>query len=818
MKLTGEQSESEVSHDRVEIATMKELEVMEVPTESVLPQLANVTVTDVPAKLFENWFELETYTIVSANYTVTGKDYFTTLYNKISSLLDYKYRYYHADMELLFDINSTVFDYGSVGFIWNPSRITTISNFDPVNSNPYIFDISTGGTHIIKVPFSSVWEAYDSRRGSDLEFFISNRPNFAFINCYANTQAAALTSTVTVRARFCNFQSYGVINQVHNPFTEDEIELQSAMRNAVRGFSQAAAVLGTAGVIVNNLSNGVLPDPNDVNDVVGNVTSLLFDTKDQEESQATDGVMRNAPTLFGGMTDIKYKPTENFSLSNVRLPPRHLADPAMEHSIIKMAQIPCIVKQFDFVAGNSHVLNCAPLWNLEDSPGVYGYRVDYLAQVAQLFRYWSGSIDYKLKFHLSPGITAFVLIEVANFYGEPHTAWADTNKDFLYKKRVKITGAADVNIRVPYVANAPWAPTGARPDSDGTGLIQAPIPSKMNIVCERMSSALGGAAAVPHCYFHLIRSGGPDIAFRNLTGGSRRFIEDTPEPIELQSAIMMKVDSEYENICNGSHPTRYRETLENLMTIEDLCHRWSFDILNPSDSHDPLGYANEADWYDRPAPDLFYYLLGMFRYARGNVQYKVLVPDDAIISNKYVEAWMDRDYAFTVSTLPDVYESESVSQGAALLSSDLNPVFEFEAPIESYTDWCVVPTCYPATSYISENPIPLTWSLDEGIAAMSLNYYVRAGRAFQLAYLMPPLGGVTGTSWERLYPYFTTHTTFSAKLADRQSLVEPIPKPVVKSGSNDLQELLKELPEELRRKIIDELSLKGSSSKFQLVK
>jgi cysteinyl-tRNA synthetase len=128
MKLTGEQSESEVSHDRVEIATMKELEVMEVPTESVLPQLANVTVTDVPAKLFENWFELETYTIVSANYTVTGKDYFTTLYNKISSLLDYKYRYYHADMELLFDINSTVFDYGSVGFIWNPSRITTISN------------------------------------------------------------------------------------------------------------------------------------------------------------------------------------------------------------------------------------------------------------------------------------------------------------------------------------------------------------------------------------------------------------------------------------------------------------------------------------------------------------------------------------------------------------------------------------------------------------------------------------------------------------------------------------------------------------------
>jgi hypothetical protein len=744
MKLTGEQSESEVSHDRVEIATMKELEVMEVPTESVLPQLANVTVTDVPAKLFENWFELETYTIVSANYTVTGKDYFTTLYNKISSLLDYKYRYYHADMELLFDINSTVFDYGSVGFIWNPSRITTISNFDPVNSNPYIFDISTGGTHIIKVPFSSVWEAYDSRRGSDLEFFISNRPNFAFINCYANTQAAALTSTVTVRARFCNFQSYGVINQVHNPFTEDEIELQSAMRNAVRGFSQAAAVLGTAGVIVNNLSNGVLPDPNDVNDVVGNVTSLLFDTKDQEESQATDGVMRNAPTLFGGMTDIKYKPTENFSLSNVRLPPRHLADPAMEHSIIKMAQIPCIVKQFDFVAGNSHVLNCAPLWNLEDSPGVYGYRVDYLAQVAQLFRYWSGSIDYKLKFHLSPGITAFVLIEVANFYGEPHTAWADTN--------------------------------------------------------------------------HLIRSGGPDIAFRNLTGGSRRFIEDTPEPIELQSAIMMKVDSEYENICNGSHPTRYRETLENLMTIEDLCHRWSFDILNPSDSHDPLGYANEADWYDRPAPDLFYYLLGMFRYARGNVQYKVLVPDDAIISNKYVEAWMDRDYAFTVSTLPDVYESESVSQGAALLSSDLNPVFEFEAPIESYTDWCVVPTCYPATSYISENPIPLTWSLDEGIAAMSLNYYVRAGRAFQLAYLMPPLGGVTGTSWERLYPYFTTHTTFSAKLADRQSLVEPIPKPVVKSGSNDLQELLKELPEELRRKIIDELSLKGSSSKFQLVK
>jgi hypothetical protein len=766
MKLVGEQTEANIANDRTEIATMKDMTREGEITETEM--VKQETIHDQPSRLFSNWFFLEDITLVSSSsFAVTEKDYWLTIWNKLAPKFEQTWKYFKCDVELMFMVKSSGLEYGWFGVGWNPSSLTN-SPYSMLNARLHEIDITTGGTHMITIPFSSAYEAYDVNEGASN--FVPNRPKIYVTQGLMGTLAASFSATVEVRGRFVNWSTFGVA-PINNNVTAHELfrgkavgELQMQDTSTI---ATASGVVGAGLATAYQTFKNVNAATKQAHEFVGEgrkvgesaseaweFMSNLWDSnakqnyrdvnvkpeteRDSLEHKARDSSTHNAPTFYGSMSQIgSYIPeNENLSFSMHHLPPRHLFD-ANPKNLREIAQIPCLISQTDCVAGTTFLIACRP-FHYNTQTGFSNGIVDYFAQIADLFRWWRGSIDYEFTFHTSSLITGQFVFECCQLGSmDPGTTLAGWSQNFTYLKTVNISGHSTVKIRVPFIFNAQWCPM--RPIYGPSTGVQLPLqPSIMRVTCKTLTSGLAGSGAIPHVYVTMKRSAGPDIQFRNLNGG---YLATRPPTLEdedigeLQMLEVQRKEGDFENICMGGVPQRYRYTPEDDLDVITLSTRWSTIESDTSGSQNLLSNSNNSLKATAPV-DIFFRIQNWFRYVRGSFQCRTRIPESQL--SQYVLMTMQGDERY-VAIASNPYNVYTPSAGAAFCVPALNPIIQFEAPFEGDTEWLVTHDA----AFVTGDDDP-NFSLDY-IVRQPNNYdwgdvfmYVRAGRGYDLAFLQPP--------------------------------------------------------------------------------
>lgn len=739
--MTGENPVESLVRDRNEIDTVKGIDIDSCLFENFV---VDETVMDAPLKFFTNWYDIASLPVINGTTVApVVLDYFPILFNLIATMLSTRWRFFRADMEFAIQINSTPLDYGSFLIGWNPSSIfdTVATCFDTMNADPWLFDISVGGIHVIKIPWSSVYTAIDVRRGVQLPGFHNNVPKLYLNWLNASTLGATLSSSVAIRGRFTNMKCWGSNSAVVAISSEDPVSQMEQVRNTVIA---GGAILTSAHVGYKTFTGyktqaeGVIADAKGMATVAGEVfdsTKTLFndltysptDPIDEAETHATSGVSFNQPTIFPAMTNIAYRPMENLSLTMKRIKPFGLHDPDLVHKIKDLMQIPCYLSSTDFVVGNTYTRRVSPMFNTFFNGNTD--RVTYLTQFSQFFRFWRGSIDIKYTFHCSPMVSCRFTI-YAEQIGTESTQSLTGTTAYLFRRHIEVTGFLELKIRVPYVFNCDWCPLTAYGPTSGGAPGYCIAPTKISISCLSITSGLAGNAATPHVYMNTFVSAGPDFQVRNLNGCKMNYFAPTP----VSQMRVREKGSGYENICLGSdNPTMLRPVDEDIFTIETLLHRWSYREAS-SDPIDPLMPTRGNQVYATGVlPDMFDYLVNMFRYARGNVQFKMPIPTAS--TQQFVGVQMMGDISPFRTSTHGAGNLLGISSGTSIGSPVQNPVMEFELPVETYTEWAV---CYSAqvnVIYDPEIPICLAAQVDD---SSPVEFFVRAGRGFQVAYLQPP--------------------------------------------------------------------------------
>nr|URG14913.1 MAG: capsid protein [Picornaviridae sp.] len=648
---------------------------------------------------------------------------------------------------------------------WHPEEIQ--EPFDMVNADPWLFDLSTGGTHLLTIPFSNITKCYDVRRGQSMKNYWGCVPKIYLTNLVMTTLAKSFSSTIHVKGRFSNMTVWG---QTYLPadisFSSFPIESQMSevishsnpIVNAANVVGAVSSALGKATVTVGAVTLGISKYKefyktvstawgelstfyDDTMNIFTGTTVVPTDSTDKKEVDSGSPQNQNQPTFFGGMNDVSYSPKENLSVTMKRIIPHGLADKEAFHNVRSLAQIPCLIRCGSLKSSDLFYEGVAPfpceVKNQEGTAVQYSKnrRIDYLSQFSQYFRYWRGGIKYSLTIHTSPLITARIVIQVVNNGAEKGPPSGITNANlgaYVYKKHLEVTGFYKYDFVVPFVFMFDWAPIGKTDDYDSTIQFLQVVPTWFSVRCNQITSGLSGTAADPEITYNLFRSGADDIQFRNFAGVYRGN-GVAPPAFKIESQMKVRTTaSKYENICRGSNNLfMIRPVDEDVLTVETLLHRWSYRLNSETGFTASRPYGGSGCYSDANVQELglFDYLLNQFRYVRGNVQLRIPVDSD------YTQQFLEFVMAPPASVVSGVNigQEKDTSAGSAFAVPGLNPVLDIELPIESYSDWWIT---YPSILNVEQAPVQLVGQIDDPYTP--LDYYVKAGRAFQIAYLNPP--------------------------------------------------------------------------------
>lgn len=774
--------------DRVAVETAKGLSREELKTEPFeIDEMKN----DVPSRLLSQLFRLQATPIAiipSVIPAIPSKlDPFSILWTATKDLFETRFRYFRADIRMVIKINSTPLDYGFIGISWYPSDtlVTTASAFSAFNADPWLFPISCGGTHEIIIPYCSVYDGYSCRGDEECSGFNPPRPQVYLAKYGGGTLANTYAVSLTIEVGWHNIKCWGVPaypldaqpglvaegQMLSGPSVSGALLQGAQMFNTVSDVASAASnayktVKGAhqwtreAVENVNSTYNDFKSEYEEAHKLFENVSKPMYDLVSWKEEAAVDGSMRNAPTPFGGMTNLGHTPIENFSFSQVRVDTLGLCDENREHKILDIMKIPCIHTFAEFTTGTSITLLVHPFPGMgfgAASNTMYGNQLwpDYLAQGAQFFRKIRGSIDYSFLFDTSSLVNGQVTIRCDQLGSEryPTTSYNPlTDGRYLFKRTEQLTGHTRIDLTVPFIFNSRWCPNQAIWDvgDDSKSFYQNAFPSRLIITVEDLSSSAVGTGAVPKVELIVLRSAGSDFQVSNFVGGE---FDRTLPAFEGQMRVREK-PMKFENLLGGSDVLKLlRPVPEDKMTFEDIMKRWSTrrnptvqtEGYTPHYSHDmSLTYSAQNLLYRSVIlPDYFDYVMNMFRYVRGNIQFRMIPAQDTIALDPYIEFTMKGDFALVPGQPQD---NGAISSGTSWCRPELNPILEFEAPVEAYnTDWLV-------TGAQADNIINVPWALDfndvNGIFANDdAKCQVRSGNSFQVAFIAPPM-----EVWFFLYP------------------------------------------------------------------
>lgn len=614
------------------------------------------------------------------------------------------FRYLRCGFKLRFEQHTTPQHYGVSVISWLP-EFTANADYQVINANPTLLDMSSTETFEINIPFISVFEAYPIAVGNGDP---TAGPHVFFKSLFKEfTDSSIAQPTFSIYMSLIEPEIFGAVSQsgVLTTTAEDFISMSDFTPStlATAGIRTLSAVYPKATIAVNAAK------------VTSSVLQYAWDRYAQSETSSpaineTPQPVRNQ--AFGDLAGCVYSP----NLQMVAyLPsfkqPYHLGETRMSHKIKDMIQIPTIKQYLSFssVSADAYTELIYEPFTTPDDPTYFN---SYYDEISNLFRFWRGSIKMRLIFYTSPLISASFKIYWFNRDGNTTATNFTKIATDCYSRVIQVRGTTSIDVELPYVSSRPY-------DSLApilTGIATKPKLSTLYIRNVSNPTQVGDVTGKV-CLVTIV-SAGPDFQFKDLRSMQPTAIS--------QMNLASTWSGDFQNIARGSNMYQYYEDLaEDYLTLEDISRRYSTRIptggLRLSSSSNTLFNIDGFDW-----------IQGMFRFVRGSICIKYLVPPTEPITFPTV------GMSSNIPTVDPQFNGKFFAMnGIASNSVNQNSVLEFEVPFQANTNWDYVRfranNSRPGATFLPFVTPPYT-----DLTATPSRLYVSGGRDYQIAFLMPP--------------------------------------------------------------------------------
>lgn len=618
------------------------------------------------------------------------------------------FRGLRCGIKIRFEQNTTPMHYGAMNISWLP-QVTEAARYQVINADPTLMDITSRDLVELNIPFISTNEFWPINVEP---FSIAYGPTIYMKLLGAfTTDSSVAAPTFSVYASMVNPEVFGANCQSGAPVLYKE-----ALE--IAPLAQTAVNLGLASLATNPTIKTAVTAAQVTNQIVKHMWANYSSSEASEKAAVPSNVRNEA---FGDLAGGYYAPNMGMSLRAPNMvEPYHLGDEQLRHRWKHIAATPCISSWFTIgsnVPANTYYGPRIEPWT-QDVFGGPPQTNTYMDELANVFRYWRGSVKMRIIFYTSPLISASFRIGLANILGSAAATNAVRLRRNAYSRLVQVRGTTVVDFMVPYVNYEQYTPLKLAAGS-GALLLKDWF---LYIVAEKAPTQVGdqeGKVLVVTCL-----GAGDDFQFKDMRSmmpeyqPASRFAR--PEAV-MQMNLRRTWDVPFENITGGSNQSfLYSQLPEDDLTIEDMSMRYS---SRTGDSPD-IGLTLNRSTNALKNYDVFDWLQGMFRYVRGSYRLKIQVPDTG---TEFSFAYMPPLISTTSNSLLGVNKA---GNGYVSNSKAQNRVLDIEVPFMCPFTWAGT----EVTDTPSEQGEVPNITFPGNVNVM----YIAAGRDYQLAFLMPP--------------------------------------------------------------------------------
>lgn len=644
----------------------------------------------------------------------------TALIDDVPALSEYlrPFRYFRASVKIEIRVNSTQYHYGSILVSWLPnvngSNIHIGSIYRESGNNPIVLSAATQQSCTVIIPWVNprLFARVDTMTGEIGTLY------FRELNPLRKATAEATdTVTVTVFASFVDPQVAGYRSSATPvPMQRDKAQAQSKRINPVNKEGQVKAKDNSLTSDFSPLStlSSILKSVPIVGDTYQKFVNIVKPLAEQLDKPNNESI--TTPVVQAQLRDFANGDgVDNGNLLALDRRAILSTEPGLmgwaPKSFTEMAQVPMLIQTTEILNSTAPFALLACIPRAGHSPAANRIQPDYFHAAANYFRYWRGSIKYKLQFFCSSFVSCrFRLSLVVD--GTVHPPLFSTAGDFV-SRVVDVKGDTVLDITVPYIYDTAYREFLA---ADAT-------PS---LYLSRLTSIISiSPADDPSIFVNVWRSAGEDIEFAQYVGLQHRY--------ETQSAVEVDIP-----FISKKKPVIERDSSEAQSVIwEDF--KKSFEVLGGEGRFTQASHFCSAEHDSTIVTALKRYsqmtssltildttsgvmcsMPQLFLYYRGSLRFKGFTTS---VSSTFAQA----GFTLASGTTGTGILPERGMTGARL---DYWPLWEAEVP--QYADNPFV--AFKAPSMVSNT---IRSNISASVTTNTV-FYIAAGEDFEVGFLCAP--------------------------------------------------------------------------------
>lgn len=569
----------------------------------ILGKIANPFPTQTPTQLLSRNYKVAEFTWgpAAASHTLDFPGSLLAIPNIQKALSSFKWM--RSGIKLETKINATQFHYGALLVSWLPNDRISAHGEDVVQqsgNHPIVLSAAQQSSCTFSIPWINPYNYFIIQQGAG----------------YATSEIAKVYfSQLTPLGRASDGVTDTVVIQVFASFEDPEVAAYVAQSsNEMKMESINKSRFGVVNDIADTVTgvSDLLEKIPIIGGTIENLASLVMSVLDKPTtSMATQPIQQSYSRDICQGTGLDNSQTLSlYPLTPMSMDRSIMGDQSSTMTINDIISTPMICQQHTFTNPSSTMVEIVhPEANSRD----------YLQFMSKLFKYWRGSIKYRLAFYTS----AFTTCRFRLSFQWDSTVVDDDNSGDLVSRVIDVKGDTVVDFTVPYLYLTLYRPT---PLNLANLYPRIFIQQLINVVGPSIDTD-------PKIYLVMWRSAGEDFRLHQLVArtlplpGAEDTDFDSIDELSTDEYIaQMDVQSDFKKVFDplieGCCFTREHGTVngENINSLHDILKRYSTHLPNAA-IQDPLSS------FPDPIIGLggIDYVARIFKYWRGSRRLKAVV-------------------------------------------------------------------------------------------------------------------------------------------------------------------------------------------------
>jgi len=383
-----------------------------------------------------------------------------------------------------------------------------------------------------------------------------------------------------------------------------------------------------------------------------------------------------------------------------------------------------------------------------DDIDYYRHYLTYLANWTKGFRYWTGSIKYKLVFTCSSLVSARVRIAWVPDPTYSAALVSDEDGDVI-NKVFDIKGDTTVTFNIPYLREKAWLPV-AHPNINEPPITTWDYFNGQLIVSVKVPPTCGQPDGTPTVDFGLEMAGGEDFRCAVPVAFPQNLFTQTPGTLLGKSEVHGQMESTSKLTMVADNRDEFRQPFEGLtpatscvqtgVTMGEEVTSWPeylkrYTAYSTNDNTIEQGVDCLDPWNLSHDMTTWNYHKKCWLFHRGSLRFKAMI---AGTSGRVQTVWFDNTNVSNdfepPSTSLSLYRASA--NGLAVFDSDQSPISEVQMPF--YYDCNMI----SYGSVLGRERLPnigfKTFSATEDEATTSYYLFISVGDDYTCGYPLPP--------------------------------------------------------------------------------